>query len=146
MNLKDYIISKIIRLKIVKDLCEKSKILDLIEKDSRNLLPNIIELIYANPDSLTKTELLYNKMKILKNLTSHIYRAERINFKITEDLLFKTIINYSSEREVFNFLCNMLKETHKDNFDLSVSSDDIRKEVYKRIRQICKLVLRKDLV
>jgi hypothetical protein len=146
MSIKDYIISKIIRLKIVKDLCEKSKILDLIEKDSRNLLPNTIELLYANPDSLTKTELLYNKMKILKNLTSHIYRAERINFKITEDLLFKTIINYSSEREVFNFLCNMLKETHKDDFDLSVSSDDIRKEVYKRIRQICKLVLRKDLV
>ena len=85
-------------------------------------------------------------MKILKNLTSHIYRAERINFKITEDLLFKTIINYSSEREVFNFLCNMLKETHKDDFDLSVSSDDIRKEVYKRIHQICKLVLSKDLV
>lgn len=146
MSIKDYIISKIIRLKIVKDLCEKSKILNLIEKDSRNLLPNTIELLYANPDSLTKTELLYNKMKILKNLTSHIYRAERINFKITEDLLFKTIINYSSEREVFNFLCNMLKETHKDDFDLSVSSDDIRKEVYKRIRQICKLVLRKDLV
>lgn len=146
MTIKDYIISKIIRLKIVKDLHEKSKILDLIEKDSRNLLPNTIELLYANPDSLTKTELLYNKMKILKNLTSHIYRAERINFKITEDLLFKTIINYSSEREVFNFLCNMLKETHKDDFDLSVSSDDIRKEVYKRIRQICKLVLRKDLV
>ena len=146
MSIKDYIISKIIRLRIVKDLCEKSKILDLIEKDSRNLLPNTIELLYANPDSLTKTELLYNKMKILKNLTSHIYRAERINFKITEDLLFKTIINYSSEREVFNFLCNMLKETHKDDFDLSVSSDDIRKEVYKRIRQICKLVLRKDLV
>jgi hypothetical protein len=146
MSIKDYIISKIIRLKIVKDLCEKSKILDLIEKDSRNLLPNTIELLYANPDSLTKTELLYNKMKILKNLTSHIYRTERINFKITEDLLFKTIINYSSEREVFNFLCNMLKETHKDDFDLSVSSDDIRKEVYKRIRQICKLVLRKDLV
>lgn len=133
MSIKDYIISKIIRLRIVKDLCEKSKILDLIEKDSRNLLPNTIELLYANPDSLTKTELLYNKMKILKNLTSHIYRAERINFKITEDLLFKTIINYSSEREVFNFLCNMLKETHKDDFDLSVSSDDIRKEVYKRI-------------
>lgn len=146
MSIKDYIISKIIRLRIVKDLCEKSKILNLIEKDSRNLLPNTIELLYANPDSLTKTELLYNKMKILKNLTSHIYRAERINFKITEDLLFKTIINYSSEREVFNFLCNMLKETHKDDFDLSVSSDDIRKEVYKRIRQICKLVLRKDLV
>lgn len=146
MSIKDYIISKIIRLKIVKDLCEKSKILDLIEKDSRNLLPNTIELLYANPDSLTKTELLYNKMKILKNLTSHIYRAERINFKITEDLLFKTIINYSSEREVFNFLCNMLKDKHKDDFDLSVSSDDIRKEVYKRIRQICKLVLRKDLV
>lgn len=146
MSIKDYIISKIIRLKIVKDLHEKSKILDLIEKDSRNLLPNTIELLYANPDSLTKTELLYNKMKILKNLTSHIYRAERINFKITEDLLFKTIINYSSEREVFNFLCNMLKETHKDDFDLSVSSDDIRKEVYKRIYQICKLVLRKDLV
>jgi hypothetical protein len=146
MSIKDYIISKIIRLKIVKDLCEKSKILNLIEKDSRNLLPNTIELLYANPDSLTKTELLYNKMKILKNLTSHIYRAERINFKITEDLLFKTIINYSSEREVFNFLCNMLKETHKDDFDLTVSSDDIRKEVYKRIRQICKLVLRKDLV
>lgn len=103
MKIKDYIISKIIRLKIVKDLHEKSKILDLIEKDSRNLLPNTIELLYANPDSLTKTELLYNKMKILKNLTSHIYRAERINFKITEDLLFKTIINYSSEREVFNF-------------------------------------------
>jgi len=40
----------------------------------------------------------------------------------------------------------MLKETHKDDFDLSVSSDDIRKEVYKRIHQICKLVLRKDLV
>lgn len=146
MSIKYYIISKIIRLRIVKDLCEKSKILDLIEKDSRNLLPNTIELLYANPDNLTKTELLYNKMKILKNLTSHIYRAERINFKITEDLLFKTIINYSSEREVFNFLCNMLKETHKDDFDLSVSSDDIRKEVYKRIRQICKLVLRKDLV
>lgn len=146
MSIKDYIISKIIRLKIVKDLCEKSKILNLIEKDSRNLLPNTIELVFANPDSLTKTELLYNKMKILKNLTSHIYRAERINFKITEDLLFKTIINYSSEREVFNFLCNMLKETHKDDFDLTVSSDDIRKEVYKRIRQICKLVLRKDLV
>ena len=146
MSIKDYIISKIIRLKIVKDLHEKSKILDLIEKDSRNLLPTTIELVFANPDSLTKTELLYNKMKILKNLTSHIYRAERINFKITEDLLFKTIINYSSEREVFNFLCNMLKETHKDDFDLSVSSDDIRKEVYKRIRQICKLVLRKDLV
>lgn len=146
MSIKDYIISKIIRLKIVKDLCEKSKILDLIEKDSRNLLPNTIELLYANPDSLTKTDLMYNKMKILKNLTSHIYRAERINFKITEDLLFKTIINYSSEREVFNFLCNMLKERHKDDFDLSVSSDDIRKEVYKRIRQICKLVLRKDLV
>lgn len=146
MSIKDYIISKIIRLKIVKDLCEKSKILNLIEKDSRNLLPNIIELVFANPDSLTKTELLYNKMKILKNLTSHIYRAERINFKITEDLLFKTIINYSSEREVFNFLCNMLKDRHKDDFDLSVSSDDIRKEVYKRIRQICKLVLRKDLV
>lgn len=127
MSIKDYIISKIIRLKIVKDLHEKSKILDLIEKDSRNLLPNTIELVFANPDSLTKTELLYNKMKILKNLTSHIYRAERINFKITEDLLFKTIINYSSEREVFNFLCNMLKETHKDDFDLSVSSDDIRK-------------------
>lgn len=146
MSIKDYIISKIIRLKIVKDLCEKSKILNLIEKDSRNLLPNTIELLYANPDSLTKTDLMYNKMKILKNLTSHIYRAERINFKITEDLLFKTIINYSSEREVFNFLCNMLKERHKDDFDLSVSSDDIRKEVYKRIRQICKLVLRKDLV
>jgi hypothetical protein len=146
MSIKDYIISKIIRLKIVKDLHEKSKILDLIEKDSRNLLPNTIELLYANPDSLTKTDLMYNKMKILKNLTSHIYRAERINFKITEDLLFKTIINYSSEREVFNFLCNMLKERHKDDFDLSVSSDDIRKEVYKRIRQICKLVLRKDLV
>lgn len=146
MSIKDYIISKIIRLRIVKDLCEKSKILDLIEKDSRNLLPTTIELVFANPDSLTKTELLYNKMKILKNLTSHIYRAERINFKITEDLLFKTIINYSSEREVFNFLCNMLKERHKDDFDLSVSSDDIRKEVYKRIRQICKLVLRKDLV
>lgn len=146
MSIKDYIISKIIRLKIVKDLHEKSKILDLIEKDSRNLLPTTIQLVFANPDSLTKTELLYNKMKILKNLTSHIYRAERINFKITEDLLFKTIINYSSEREVFNFLCNMLKETHKDDFDLSVSSDDIRKEVYKRIRQICKLVLRKDLV
>lgn len=146
MSIKDYIISKIIRLRIVKDLCEKSKILNLIEKDSRNLLPNTIELLYANPDSLTKTELLYNKMKILKNLTSHIYRAERINFKITEDLLFKTIINYSSEREVFNFLCNMLKERHKDDFDLSVSSDDIRKEVYKRIHQICKLVLRKDLV
>lgn len=146
MSIKDYIISKIIRLRIVKDLCEKSKILNLIEKDSRNLLPTTIELVFANPDSLTKTELLYNKMKILKNLTSHIYRAERINFKITEDLLFKTIINYSSEREVFNFLCNMLKETHKDDFDLSVSSDDIRKEVYKRIRQICKLVLRKDLV
>lgn len=146
MKIKDYIISKIIRLKIVKDLHEKSKILNLIEKDSRNLLPNTIELLYANPDSLTKTELLYNKMKILKNLTSHIYRAERINFKITEDLLFKTIINYTSEREVFNFLCNMLKETHKDDFDLSVSSDDIRKEVYKRIHQICKLVLGKDLV
>lgn len=146
MSIKDYIISKIIRLKIVKDLHEKSKILDLIEKDSRNLLPTTIELVFANPDSLTKTDLMYNKMKILKNLTSHIYRAERINFKITEDLLFKTIINYSSEREVFNFLCNMLKETHKDDFDLSVSSDDIRKEVYKRIRQICKLVLRKDLV
>lgn len=146
MSIKDYIISKIIRLRIVKDLCEKSKILDLIEKDSRNLLPNTIELVYANPDSLTKTELLYNKMKILKNLTSHIYRAERINFKITEDLLFKSIVNYSSEREVFNFLCNMLKDRHKDDFDLSVSSDDIRKEVYKRIRQICKLVLRKDLV
>ena len=146
MSIKDYIISKIIRLKIVKDLHEKSKILDLIEKDSRNLLPTTIELVFANPDSLTKTELLYNKMKILKNLTSHIYRAERINFKITEDLLFKTIINYSSEREVFNFLCNMLKETHKDDFDLSVSSDDIRKEVFKRIRKICKLVLRKDLV
>lgn len=146
MSIKDYIISKIIRLKIVKDLHEKSKILDLIEKDSRNLLPTTIELVFANPDSLTKTELLYNKMKILKNLTSHIYRAERINFKITEDLLFKTIINYSSEREVFNFLCNMLKERHKDDFDLSVSSDDIRKEVYKRIHQICKLVLSKDLV
>lgn len=146
MSIKDYIISKIIRLRIVKDLCEKSKILNLIEKDSRNLLPTTIELVFANPDSLTKTELLYNKMKILKNLTSHIYRAERINFKITEDLLFKTIVNYSSEREVFNFLCNMLKERHKDDFDLSVSSDDIRKEVYKRIRQICKLVLRKDLV
>lgn len=146
MKIKDYIISKIIRLRIVKDLCEKSKILNLIEKDSRNLLPNTIELLYANPDSLTKTDLMYNKMKILKNLTSHIYRAERINFKITEDLLFKTIINYSSEREVFNFLCNMLKETHKDDFDLSVSSDDIRKEVYKRIHQIFKLVLRKDLV
>ena len=146
MSIKDYIISKIIRLKIVKDLHEKSKILDLIEKDSRNLLPTTIELVFANPDSLTKTDLMYNKMKILKNLTSHIYRAERINFKITEDLLFKTIINYSSEREVFNFLCNMLKERHKDDFDLSVSSDDIRKEVYKRIRQICKLVLRKDLV
>ena len=132
MSIKDYIISKIIRLKIVKDLCEKSKILDLIEKDSRNLLPNIIELVFANPDSLTKTDLMYNKMKILKNLTSHIYRAERINFKITEDLLFKTIVNYSSEREVFNFLCDMLKDRHKDDFDLSVSSDDIRKEVYKR--------------
>lgn len=32
MSIKDYIISKIIRLKIVKDLHEKSKILDLIEK------------------------------------------------------------------------------------------------------------------
>ena len=146
MSIKDYIISKIIRLKIVKDLCEKSKILNLIEKDSRPLVSNTIELLFANPDSLTKTELLYNKMKILKNLTSHIYRAERINFKITEDLLFKTIINYSSEREVFNFLCNMLKENHKDDFDLSVSYDDIRKEVYKRIHQICKLVLSKDFV
>lgn len=146
MSIKDYIISKIIRLKIIKDLCEKSKILDLIEKDSRNLVPNIIELVFVNLDGRTKTDLMYNKMKILKNLTSHIYRAERINFVITEDLLFKTIVNYSSEREVFNFLCNMLKENHKDDFDLNVNSDDIRKEVYKRIHQICKLVLRKDLV
>lgn len=58
MSIKDYIISKIIRLRIVKDLCEKSKILDLIEKDSRNLLPTTIELVFANPDSLTKNRII----------------------------------------------------------------------------------------
>lgn len=58
MSIKDYIISKIIRLKIVKDLHEKSKILDLIEKDSRNLLPTTIELVFANPDSLTKNRII----------------------------------------------------------------------------------------
>ena len=110
MNLKDYIISKIIRLNIVKDLHEKSKILDLIQNDSRDLVVNTVELMFVELDDTTKTNLMYLERKTIINLTSHILRAERINFVITEDLLFKTIVNHYSNKEIFRILCiNFLK-------------------------------------
>ena len=146
MSIKDYIISKIIRLKIVKDLCEKSKILNLIENDSKSLVTNTTEYLFVNFDYVTKLKFLNKEEKIIKNLKSHINSAERISFVITEDLLFRTIINYNSEKEYFKFLCNILKNRHKDKFNLTVDYKYIRKEVFKRIRKICKLVLRKDLV
>ena len=146
MSIKDYIISKIIRLKIVKDLCEKSKILDLIEKDSNSLVANTTEYLFVDFDYVTKLKFLNIEEKIIKNLTSHIYRAERINFVITEDLLFKTIINYNSEKQVFRFLCKILKNRYKDKFSSNENYDYIRKEVFKRIRKLCKLVLSKGKV
>lgn len=143
MSIKDYIISKIIRLKIIKDLYKKSKILDLIENDSKSLVTNTTEYLFVNFDYTTKLKFLNKEEKIIKNLTSHINRAEKIKFNITEDLLFKTIINHNSEREYFKFLCNILKHRYKNKFDLSVDYNYIRKEVFKRIRKICKLVLSK---
>lgn len=145
MSIKDYIISKIIRLKIVKDLHEKSKILDLIENDSRDLVVNTIELMFVELDDTTKTDLMYKESKVIYNLTSHILRAERINFIITEDLLFKTIIRHTSDKQIFNFICsNFFKE--KYNFDTNLNYNYIRKEVFKRIRGISKLILNKNFV